>query len=132
MLFGLNALTIPTGSPTSQETISASTAISALIGPRWAIRSATVSPRKNDLPSRPAPMSPSQCAYCTGSGALSPRSAMMRTRSVGVMRACPSTPRIATSGSPGRIRRMTKMLSETPSSVTAAYTARRARYLRMT
>ena len=53
-LLGLNALRIPTGSPTSQETMSASTPISALIGPRWRISSATVSPRKNDLPSRPA------------------------------------------------------------------------------
>ncbi len=33
-LFGLNALRMPTGSPTSQEMISASTPISALIGPR--------------------------------------------------------------------------------------------------
>src|SRR5262249_45746142 len=70
----------------------------------------------------------SQRTYCTGSGADRPRSAMMRTRSAGVMRAWPSTPRMATSGSPGRMRRMTKMLSDTPSSVTAAYTARRARY----
>src|SRR5439155_968050 len=33
-LFGLNALRIPTGRPTSQETMKASTPISALIGPR--------------------------------------------------------------------------------------------------
>src|SRR3989454_10227023 len=130
-LFGLNALRMPTGRPTSQETIKASTPISALIGPRCAISAATVSPRKNDLPSRPAKMSPSQWTYCTGSGSLSPRSAMMRTRSAGAMCACPSTPRMATRGSPGRIRRIRKMLSETPSSVTAAYTARRARYFRM-
>ena len=84
MLLGLNALRIPTGRPTSQETMRASTPISALMGPRWAISSATVSPRKNDLPSRPAPMSTSQRPYCTGSGSLSPRSAMMRTRSVGL------------------------------------------------
>src|SRR5882672_10109918 len=127
-LFGLNALRMPTGSPTSQETNSASTPISALMGPRCEIKSATVSPRKNDLPSRPTAMSRSQWTYCTGSGSLSPRSAMMRTRSAGVMRAWPSTPRMATSGSPGRILRMTKMLSDTPSSVTTAYTARRARY----
>src|SRR5207249_4837449 len=127
-LFGLNALRMPTGRPTSHETNSASTPISALIGPRCAISSETVSPRKNDLPRRPAAMSRSQWTYCSGSGSLSPRSAMMRTRSAGVIRACPSTPRMATSGSPGRIRRITKMLSETPSSVTAAYTARRARY----
>src|SRR2546427_3780144 len=119
------------GRPTSHETNSASTPISALIGPRCAISAATVSPRKNDLPSRPAKMSPSQWTYCTGSGSLSPRSAMMRTRSAGAMCACPSTPRMATRGSPGRIRRITKMLRETPSSVTAAYTARRARYFRM-
>src|SRR5712664_180370 len=127
-LFGLNALRIPTGRPTSQETIRASTPISALIGPRCAISAATVSPRSNDLPRRPAPMSPSQRTYCTGSGSLSPRSAMMRARSAGFIDAWPSTPRMATSGSPGRTRRMTKMLSDTPSSVTAAYTARRARY----
>src|SRR5256886_7015005 len=130
-LFGLNALRMPTGRPTSHETNSASTPISALIGPRCAISSETVSPRKNDLPRRPAAMSRSQWTYCSGSGSLSPRSAMMRTRSAGVIRACPSNPRMATSGSPGRIRRITKMLSETPSSVTAAYTARRARYFRM-
>src|SRR5207248_2563383 len=127
-LFGLNALRMPTGSPTSQETTSASTPISALMGPRCEIRSATVSPRKNDLPSRPTAMSRSHRTYCTGSGSERPRSAMMRTRSAGIMRAWPSTPRMATSGSPGRMRRMTKMLSDTPSSVTTAYTARRARY----
>ena len=107
------------------------TPISALMGPRCAIRSATVSPRKNDLPSRPTAMSPSHRTYCTGSGSERPRSAMMRTRSAGIMRAWPSTPRMATSGSPGRMRRMTKMLSDTPSSVTTAYTARRARYFRI-
>src|SRR5689334_5679881 len=127
-LLGLNALRMPTGRPTTHDTSSARIPISALIGPRWAMSSATVSPRKNDLPSRPAPMSPSQRTYCTGSGALRPRSAMMRTRSAGVMRAWPSTPRIATRGSPGRTRRMTKMLIDTPSSVMPAYTARRARY----
>src|SRR5207249_6216262 len=51
-LFGLNALRMPTGRPTSHETNSASTPISALIGPRCAISSETVSPRKNDLPRR--------------------------------------------------------------------------------
>ena len=119
-LLGLNALRIPTGRPTSHDTIRDSMAISALMGPRCRICSATVSPRKNDLPSRPVAMSPSQRPYCTGSGSLSPRSAMIRTRSAGVIRAWPSTPRMATSGSPGRTRRMTKMLMETPSSVIAA------------
>ena len=75
-------------------------------------------------------MSTSQRTYWIGSGSLSPRSAMMRTRSAGFICAWPSTPRIATSGSPGRTRRITKTLSETPSSVTAAYSARRARYFR--
>ena len=55
---------------------------------------------------------------------------MIRTRSSGFICAWPSAPRIATSGSPGRIRRITKIVSETPSRVTAAYTARRARYFR--
>ena len=59
-LLGLNALRMPTGRPTSQDTTSASTPISALIGPRCAMSSETVSPRKNDLPSRPAAMSRSQ------------------------------------------------------------------------
>ena len=129
-LFGLKALRMPTGRPTSQETISASTPISALIGPRWRICSETVSPRKNDLPRRPAAMSPSQRTYCTGSGSLSPRSAMMRARSAGFICAWPSTPRMATSGSPGRTRRITKTLTETPNKVIAAYSARRARYFR--
>src|ERR1043166_559518 len=127
-LLGRNALRMPTGSPTSQEMTRASTPISALIGPRWRINSDTVSPRKNDRPRRPAPMSTSQRPYWTGRGALSPRSAMIRTRSAADIRAWPSTPRMATSGSPGRIRRTTKMMSETPSSVPVAYAARRPRY----
>ena len=53
MLLGLNALRMPTGSPTSHDTMSDRMAISALMGPRCRICSATVSPRKNDLPSRP-------------------------------------------------------------------------------
>ena len=53
---------------------------------------------------------------------------MMRTRSAGFICAWPSTPRMATSGSPGRTRRITNTLSETPSNVMAAYTARRAKY----
>src|SRR2546425_690740 len=127
-LLGLNALRIPTGSPTNQEITRASSPISALIGPRWAISSATVSPRKNDLPRRPAAMSTSHRPYWTGRGSDSPRSAMIRTRSSFDIRAWPSTPRMATSGSPGRIRRTTKMMTETPSSVPAAYAARRPRY----
>src|SRR2546426_575882 len=103
-LLGLNALRIPTGSPTNQEITRASSPISALIGPRWAISSATVSPRKNDLPRRPAAMSTSHRPYWTGRGSDSPRSAMIRTRSSFDIRAWPSTPRMATSGSPGRIR----------------------------
>src|SRR2546428_7859181 len=59
---------------------------------------------------------------------ICPRSAMIRTRSSFDIRAWPSTPRMATSGSPGRIRRTTKMMTETPSSVPAAYAARRPRY----
>src|SRR5258706_8655371 len=73
-------------------------------------------------------MSRSQCAYCTSSGSLSPRSAMMRTRSAGCIRACPSAPRIATSGSPGRMRSTTKMIIDTPISVPRAKRARRRRY----
>ena len=57
MLLGLMALRMPIGRPTSQDTISASTPISALIGPRRRISSATVSPRKKDLPSWPEAMS---------------------------------------------------------------------------
>src|SRR5262249_59038941 len=53
---------------------------------------------------------------------------MMRTRSSADIRAWPSTPRMATSGSPGSIRRTTKTISETPSSVPTAYAARRPRY----
>src|SRR5262249_43296728 len=53
---------------------------------------------------------------------------MIRTRSAADIRAWPSTPRIATSGSPGRIRRTTEVMSEAASSVRAAYAARRPRY----
>src|SRR5207247_2955074 len=127
-MYGLRS---PTGRQNRYETNRGSRPTSAVIGPRCAISPETVSPRKNDLPRRPAAMSRSQWTYCSGSGSLSPRSAMMRTRSAGGSRACPSTPRMGNGGSPGRIRRITKMLSETPSSVTAAYTARRARYFRM-
>src|SRR6266849_8849537 len=40
----------------------------------------------------------------------------------------PSTPSTATSGSPGRIRSTTKMMSDTPMSVPRANSARRRRY----
>ena len=62
-LLGLIALTMPTGRPTSHDTMSARNPISALIGPRWRMSSATVSPRKNDLPSCPVAMSRSQWTY---------------------------------------------------------------------
>ena len=72
-------------------------------------------------------MSPSQRTYWTGRGSLSPRSAMSCARSPALC-ACPSIPNIATSGSPGRIRRTTKMIIETPISVPSAKSARRRRY----
>ncbi len=84
-LLGLIALTMPTGRPMSHDTTRARRPISALIGPRWRMSSATVSPRKNDLPSFPVEMSRSQWTYWTGSGSDRPRSCMMRTRSAGVI-----------------------------------------------
>src|SRR5262249_9388680 len=59
-------------------------------------------------------MSPSQRRYWTGNGSERPRSCMMRTRSAGVIREWPSTPRMATRGSPGRMRSTTKMMRDTP------------------
>src|SRR5215470_12635199 len=56
---------------------------------------------------------------------------MMRARSSGVSLAKPSMPNIAMSGSPGRIRMTTKMITETPSKVSAPKAARRTRYFFM-
>ena len=78
---GRIALRMPTGSPTSHEMTRARSAISAEIGPRRRIRSATVSPRKNDLPSWPEAMSWSQRTYWTGSESENPRSRIMSSRS---------------------------------------------------
>ena len=64
MLFGRSALTIPTGSPTSHEMSTARRPISALKGPRRRIKSATLSPRKNDEPSLPLARSFIQRKYC--------------------------------------------------------------------
>src|ERR1043165_2651642 len=50
---GRTALAMPAGRPTSQETMKARNAISAESGPRWRMRSRTVSPRKKDSPSGP-------------------------------------------------------------------------------
>src|SRR5258705_4411629 len=126
--FGRIALRMPTGSPTSHEMIRARIAISAESGPRWRMRSRTVSPRKNDLPSSPVAMSRIQRTYCTGSESDRPRSRMSTTRSAGAILACPSTPRMATSGSPGRMRSTTKMIRETQIRVPRAKNALRSRY----
>ena len=75
-LLGRSALMMPTGSPTSHEMTTDSTPISALSGPRRMMRSATLSSRKNDLPSSPLTTSPIHFRYCTGSGSLRPSSAM--------------------------------------------------------
>ena len=60
---GRIALRMPTGSPISHEMITARMPISAEIGPRRRMRSATVSPRKKDFPSCPEAMSLSQRTY---------------------------------------------------------------------
>ena len=129
-LFGRNALMMPTGRPTSHEISTASRPISALSGPRWRMISETFSPLKNDLPRLPVVMSCIQRAYWTGSGSLSPRSSMIRARSSGASFAKPSSPNIATSGSPGKILSTTKMIRETPISVESPNAARRSRYFR--
>ena len=67
---------MPTGSPTSHEITTDSTPISTLNGPRRTIMSATLSSRKNDLPSSPLTTSPIHLRYCTGNGSLRPSSAM--------------------------------------------------------
>src|SRR3989440_5214632 len=126
-LFGRNALTMPTGSRTSHEMITDKRPISALSGPRCRMSSETLSPRKNDRPRLPPAMSRIQRAYCTGSGSLSPRSSMIRARSAGASLAKPSSPNMATSGSPGRTRNTTKMIKETPTSVETPNSARWSR-----
>ena len=117
-LFGRKALTMPTGSPTSQEIRTESSAISALSGPRCRISSETLSSRKNDVPRLPVAMSRIQ----------SPRSSMIRARSPGASFEKPSSPNMATSGSPGRILNTTKMIRDTPTRVETPNTARRSRY----
>src|SRR5713101_6724920 len=100
--------------PTTQERMIAMTAISTVRGPRWTIRSTTVSPLQKDVPSFPVPMSFSQVRYCTVSGALNPRSASILARSSGlIFVAC--VPNMILTGSPGIMRRETKMMTVTPS-----------------
>ena len=53
---------------------------------------------------------------------------MMRARSAGASLAKPSRPNMATSGSPGRMRSTTKMISDTPTRVDRPKIARRSRY----
>src|SRR5438552_11325107 len=116
--------------PTTQERMIAMTAISTVRGPRWTIRSTTVSPRQKDLPSFPVPMSFSQVMYCTVSGALNPRSASILARSSGlIFVAC--VPNMILTGSPGITRRTTKMMMVTPSSAGMACNTLRKTYLDM-
>ena len=119
MLLGRSALTIATGMPTIQEIRTDSSAISAVSGPRRRIMSATLSERKNERPKLPARMSFTQAKYCTHSGSLRPRSFMKWARCSSVSLLMPSGPKIATSGSPGRMRMTTKTMIDTPTIVSA-------------
>ena len=76
MLFGRSAETSATGMPTSHDSMTEISAISAVSGPRRRIMSATLSERKNDWPNLPENTSRIQFRYCTISGSLRPRSAM--------------------------------------------------------
>ena len=75
-VLGLSALTIATGMPTSHDSTTEISAISAVSGPRRRIMSPTLSERKNERPKLPRRMSFTQAMYCTHSGSLRPSSAM--------------------------------------------------------
>ena len=113
MLLGLNALRMPTGSPTSQETTRARTPISALIGPRCRISSATVSPRKNDR--RDGPPRCRRSADVLQRQRITEPEVGHDAHAVGRRH-----PRVAFDPEngdqrvPGRTRRTTKMITETP------------------
>ncbi len=128
MLFGRSALTIPTGNPTSHEISTARMPISALRGPRRRIKSATLSPRKNDEPSLPLARSFIQRKYCWYRGSLRCNSCMILARSASVNLVAPS-PYMTASRSPGSKRITTKMMIDTPKIVRAPKAARRIRYL---
>src|SRR5262245_7471331 len=124
-------LVIPTGKPTSHEMSVARNAISSVMGPRRTTNWVTLSPRRSDLPNSPVAMSRSHFAYWTTYGSRSPSACSRLARCSTVMRLAPSSPKIATRGSPGRRRMATKMITLTPSSVGTTSRRRLARYVRI-
>src|SRR5262245_41683996 len=124
-------LVIPTGKPTSHEMSVARNAISSVMGPRRTTNWVTLSPRRSDLPNSPVAMSRSHFAYWTTYGSRSPSACSRFARCSTVMRLAPSSPKIATRGSPGRRRMATKMMRLTPSSVGTTRRRRLARYVRI-
>ena len=126
--FGFRALMMPTGSPTSQETTVANTAISAVMGPRRTIIVEILSPRSIASPSFPVPMSFIQFRYWTTSGSARPRSSISLARTCGLITVNPSMPNATVTGSPGMTRMTTNMMTVTPNNVGTARSRRLIMY----
>ena len=88
-----------------------------MMGPRRNTNWVTLSPRSNDLPNSPVPMSRSHLPYWTTNGSRSPRACSRFARCSGVILLAPSRPKMATRGSPGSRRMAMKMIMVTPSRV---------------